>query len=293
MPFTITIENTGDVAFEDQTVTMADPKCAQAPALQGKAQDGGGADASPTTLDPGDVWTYTCSVQTSSSATSLENTATGGGTDPLGKPAGDSGSATTTLIPPPVQAAQSRGNPTGTAEFVQQPKKECISQRFRYDVAGRDIKQVTFLIDGKVEQVMTKPDANGRWSLHVNPLLRSAKRHRLTVQVEFTDASNTQPKTLSVFYKRCACLSRRSFPIRLRKQFGEDLKSAKVYVNGKKVQTIRSAKRLKAPVKLVGLPKGRFTVKITAVTVSGKKVTGKRRYRTCAKKLKGGIPKLR
>jgi hypothetical protein len=140
---------------------------------------------------------------------------------------------------------------------------------------------------------VTEPGANGRFSLHVNPLLRNDKRHRLTVTVEFTDAANTAPKTLSVFYKRCSCLSRRSFPIRLRKQFGEALASAKVYVNGRRVQTIRSAKRLRAPVKLVGLPAGRFAVKITAVTVSGRKVSGTRRYFTCKKKLKGGIPKLR
>jgi hypothetical protein len=42
----------------------------------------------------------------------------------------------------------------------------------------------------------------------------------------------------------------------------------------------------------VGLPKGRVVVKINAVTVSGKRVSGTRRYLTCNKKLKGGIPKL-
>jgi hypothetical protein len=65
-----------------------------------------------------------------------------------------------------------------------------------------------------------------------------------------------------------------------------------VFVNGKRVRIIRGAKRLKAPVKLVGLPKGRVTVKINVVTVKGKRVTGTRHYLTCNKKLKGGIPKL-
>ena len=33
--------------------------------------------------------------------------------------------------------------------------------------------------------------------------------------------------------------------------------------------------------KLIGLPKGRFTVKIVATTKSGRKVTGERKYYTC------------
>ena len=114
----------------------------------------------------------------------------------------------------------------------------------------------------------------------------------MTAEVEYTAASNTPKKTLKVFFKRCACISRRAFTIRLRKQFHQGLKAATVFVNGKRVKTFRGQKRLKAPIKLVGLPKGRITVKINAVTVGGKRVSGTRRYLTCNKKLKGGIPKL-
>ena len=99
-------------------------------------------------------------------------------------------------------------------------------------------------------------------------------------------------KTLSYFYQRCTCASRRNFRIRVRTRRADPVIRASVYVNGKRVQVIRG-KRLKAPVKLIGLPKGRFTVKIVATTKSGRKVTGERKYYTCrVKSKKKTIPEL-
>ncbi len=83
------------------------------------------------------------------------------------------------------------------------------------------------------------------------------------------------------------CLSRRSFKIRLREPSGDALKSAEVFLNGKRIQ-VRRGERLTAPINLKGLPKGRYTVKIVAKTVLGKTIQGKRKYRTCAKKRRGG-----
>ena len=81
------------------------------------------------------------------------------------------------------------------------------------------------------------------------------------------------------------CVSRRSFKIRIRKIKGVKFVSATVLVNGKRVKVVRG-RRLIAPVNLKGLPKGRFTVKITAVTSDKRKVSGSRRYKTCAPKSK-------
>ncbi len=83
------------------------------------------------------------------------------------------------------------------------------------------------------------------------------------------------------------CLSRRSFKIRLREPSGDALKTASVYLNGKRIE-VRKGERLTAPINLKGLPKGRYTVKIVAKTVLGKTIQGKRKYRTCAKKKRGG-----
>lgn len=87
------------------------------------------------------------------------------------------------------------------------------------------------------------------------------------------------------------CASRRTFTIRLRERKGRKIASATVRVNGKKVATRRGSRgprRLTAPVNLKGLPKGTFTVTITAKLKNGRTVKGKRTYRTCASKRKGG-----
>ena len=77
-----------------------------------------------------------------------------------------------------------------------------------------------------------------------------------------------------------SCRSRRSFRIRLREPERGRLVVARVYVNGKRVRVVRG-KRLRAPVNLRGLPKGRYRVRVVAITSTGKRITRTRRYRTC------------
>ena len=77
------------------------------------------------------------------------------------------------------------------------------------------------------------------------------------------------------------CRSRRRFSIRLREPKRGRLAVARVYVNGKRVKTVRG-RRLRARIDLRGLPKGRYTVKVVARTTTGRRTTEKRRYRTCA-----------
>jgi hypothetical protein len=82
--------------------------------------------------------------------------------------------------------------------------------------------------------------------------------------------------------RRPACRSRRDFMIRLREPKRGRLRAARVYVNGKRVRVIRGGKRLRARINLKGLPAGRVTVRVVAVTTTGRRVVEKRRYRTCA-----------
>ncbi len=86
-----------------------------------------------------------------------------------------------------------------------------------------------------------------------------------------------------------SCTSKRVFRIRIRVPRGKKARSAVVRVNHKKVKVVRG-KRLRAPVRLRGLPKGKFTVKITVRLTNGKKITGKRTYHTCIPKLPGDGP---
>ena len=88
------------------------------------------------------------------------------------------------------------------------------------------------------------------------------------------------------------CVSRRAFPIRLRAPKGQRLSRATIFVRGRRVSVTSRGRRyrtlrgrlLRAAVNLRGLPKGTFTVRIEAVTRSGKRLVDLRRYRTCAVK---------
>jgi hypothetical protein len=82
-----------------------------------------------------------------------------------------------------------------------------------------------------------------------------------------------------------ACVSRRSFRIRLRQPKGIKIAKATVRLDGKLVKTLTGA-RVTAPVDLRGLPKGRFTVTIAVTTSTGTVLRDRRTYRTCAVKKK-------
>jgi hypothetical protein len=92
---------------------------------------------------------------------------------------------------------------------------------------------------------------------------------------------------------RRACLSRRRFSIRIREPRGVDIRSATVTVAGKRIKARLRNGRWTATVDLRGLRKGRYAVRIVVRTVSGKTLTGKRRYGTCGgKRRRGGVPEL-
>ncbi len=82
------------------------------------------------------------------------------------------------------------------------------------------------------------------------------------------------------FLAKPACVSRRSFRIRLRVPVGTRVRSARVLVAGRRVQVMRGA-RITAPVDLRGLPRGTVDVRIRVVTRSGAVLRERRTYRTC------------
>jgi hypothetical protein len=79
------------------------------------------------------------------------------------------------------------------------------------------------------------------------------------------------------------CRSRRAFRIRLRHPRGSRIVAATVNVNGRRVAT-RRGRRVTAPIDLRGLPRGRYTVRITALLDDSRVIRGTRRYRTCQKR---------
>jgi ABC-2 type transport system ATP-binding protein len=83
------------------------------------------------------------------------------------------------------------------------------------------------------------------------------------------------------------CRSRRRFEVRVKRGRGKArLRSARVFVDGKRVRVRRRAGRLRAVVDLRGRRKQRVKVRIVARTRSGKTLRDKRVYRTCAPKRK-------
>ncbi len=79
------------------------------------------------------------------------------------------------------------------------------------------------------------------------------------------------------------CVSRRDFPIHVQQIPGLTYREVRVEVNGHPVRVVRKV-RFGATVDLRGLPKGRYTVKITVITTTGRRITGTRAYHTCARK---------
>ena len=101
-----------------------------------------------------------------------------------------------------------------------------------------------------------------------------------------TDTPEPKAKDVIKLPSSKKCVSRRKFRIRLKQPKGLTIAAAVVTVNGRKVKTVKG-KRVKAPVDLLGLPQGRFTVRISVLLSNGKALKGTRKYRTCTKKRKG------
>jgi putative CocE/NonD family hydrolase len=80
------------------------------------------------------------------------------------------------------------------------------------------------------------------------------------------------------------CASRRRFRIHIRPPRGVTYARAVVRVGARRLRVLRRGRGFVATVDLIGLRHGRYTVRITAVTTTGRKVRSARRYRTCTPK---------
>ncbi|HST54673.1 MAG TPA: hypothetical protein VLJ42_02110 [Solirubrobacteraceae bacterium] len=90
------------------------------------------------------------------------------------------------------------------------------------------------------------------------------------------------------------CLSRRAFKINLRNPTNDPLKLVVVTIKGHRIGIARTARAITAGISLKNLPRGTYTVKITATTVLGHHLIGSRTYHTCVAKRKHTKPaKLR
>lgn len=75
------------------------------------------------------------------------------------------------------------------------------------------------------------------------------------------------------------CVSRRAFRITVRAPKGARIATVRVKVGSRAARTFKGSR---SRVNLRGLPKGRFTVRVTVTMKDGRRTTVTRRYRTCA-----------
>src|SRR5919107_4112978 len=93
--YTLVVTNTGDESFASSLVVVSDARCEAPPALVSVNGDGSAA-----SFDPGDQWTYTCTVQTAVGDALVHNTGVVDAQDVHGHHATASDDADTTLTAP-------------------------------------------------------------------------------------------------------------------------------------------------------------------------------------------------
>ncbi len=215
--YTLAVTNPGDVPFAAAKVSVTDARCDAAP-----VRSSVNGDASPTTLNPGDTWTYTCSVQTKVGDATVINTANVDGTDGYGRKVSDEDTFTTNLEQPkppvvptppsskpaPAQqvAAVTQTRVSGSAQ-LRGPGSCPTGRTARAIVTGKRIAKVTFLVDGRRVRTVTKADKSGRWILPMRLSSLRGGAHTVVAKVQYTAATGNATKTMRVTFTRCAARS--------------------------------------------------------------------------------------
>ena len=193
VPFDLAVSNPGDTSFAESAIDVADPACTAPPSRVSTAND-----PTPDSLDPGDTWTYRCSVQTASSDTVLRNTAAVQATDRFGTDVSAVSSFTVALsgAPPPT-----REKPRGGATLT--GRTGCAFKSFLATVRGTRIDRVVFSLDGNPIRWYTNTQDRKVVRLRINPAWHSNGTHRLVAKVTFTAGTTPPRKTLRLTFQVC------------------------------------------------------------------------------------------
>lgn len=92
--------------------------------------------------------------------------------------------------------------PRGTARIA--GRSGCVTRNFNVTVTGRQIRRVTFFVDGKSVRTLTRPNRGSRFVLQIRPNTLRRGTHRVLARTTFTSASATRSRTLRVVFSRCA-----------------------------------------------------------------------------------------
>jgi plastocyanin len=206
--YTFDVTNPGDIGL---AVTISDPRC-DAGTLAGPQKVAGDSDNS---LEPDELWRYTCTHKiTATDPDPLPNTVHVTGKDPKGGIVEDEDSAVVDIVQPEkstpvagqqVLAAQQerpRQVRRGTARL--RGPSGCVYRTFNANVTGRQIRRVTFFVDGRRVAIRRARNGQRTFRARVTPGRLSLGVHRVTARVVFRTASRTRPRTLVLSFQHCA-----------------------------------------------------------------------------------------
>ena len=143
------------------------------------------------------------------------------GTDQIGGPSGtveaeDSASVDLIQPAPPatpskpaaqqqVLGAQQQATPHGTARL--RGPSGCVYRPFNATVSGRQIRRVTFFVDGRRVVIRTAKRGQRSFKARIRPGAMSIGVHRVTARIVFRTASRTRARTLVLSFQHCARLA--------------------------------------------------------------------------------------
>ena len=201
--FVLTVTNPGNEALTGVTIT--DARCDVAAPARQSALTATGPDASPDSLDPGDVWTYTCSAHTAATEARLHNEALVAGTTPSGATVTAVAAADVPLlrqgVEPLLAGAARLSGPSG-----------CISRAARRVVVrGTRIRRVSFSLDGRHVGTRDHPNRGSAYTMTVRGSRLRMGAHRIVAKVTFKANTNPRTRTLRLSLARCAATVRPTF----------------------------------------------------------------------------------
>jgi hypothetical protein len=123
-----------------------------------------------------------------------------------------SGSAPADEIRPPAKPAaqqqvlgQTQRPPRGSARLT--GPSGCVYRPFNAVVRGRQIRRVTFFLDGRRVARRNGRSGQRRFTARIRPGSLGSGVHRVTARVQFRTASRTRSRTLVLSFQRCVRLA--------------------------------------------------------------------------------------
>jgi hypothetical protein len=105
-------------------------------------------------------------------------------------------------VRPAAQQVLGRRTVSGRARL--QGPSGCVARPFTVVVRGRQIRRVTFRLDGRRTVILRARAGQTRFAARFRPAATAVGVHRVAARVVFRRAAATRPRTLRLVFQRCA-----------------------------------------------------------------------------------------